>query len=244
MYDLYTARTQSQLDSAKFALQQAQAQDTALYHASIASTRDRAANALINATNRKFGLEGKKLGLDVIKTKASIAQAADTSQYKWATLTQRQRDSKVRALDSDRRFQLSLARNGIAEQGVKIRAAEVEARYRAGGYTRAQLSSAQKTAGQIAHDAWSGKSTIQTDPTTGKPVHGAVHQSYQEAMQEMLSKGIPLVIAQRALNAYWSTPGEYNPAFEKPGEGRPKLSFQERQQINKTTRTKRKKRGG
>lgn len=54
-----------------------------------------------------------------------------------------------------------------------------------------------------------------------------VHQTYQQAMRDMLAAKIPLDVAQNALNKYWSKPGQ-TAKWEHAGEGRPTRSYQER----------------
>jgi murein DD-endopeptidase MepM/ murein hydrolase activator NlpD len=52
------------------------------------------------------------------------------------------------------------------------------------------------------------------------------HTSYQDALALMMNHGVPLDIAQDALNRYWKR-GE-DKSWEKPGQGRPLKSYQER----------------
>ncbi len=106
-------------------------------------------------------------------------------------------------------------------------------------------------AGTYAEDSFSGFWAFPADPT--RPVKGDdlnsllarddtdnpedtglafYRRSYAEAMNDLLAKGVPLVVAQRALNRYWQEPGQTQP-WEKPGTGRPRKSFQQRPKKKK-----------
>lgn len=137
---------------------------------------------------------------------------------------------QLSALQSDRQWQATLRGLGIREAGLKLRAAETQHRLNNGGFTSSQVSAFQKRAGKIASDAWNGVPVRE-----GGEVVGYNHLTYQRAMSEMLAQGIPLTLAQRALNTYWSRAGMVAP-FEKDeagkrlgGAGRPSMSYQQRQ---------------
>jgi len=78
-----------------------------------------------------------------------------------------------------------------------------------GGFTAAQIRALKGDALVDARDAFDSQTT------------------YQDAILTMLAGGYPLVIAQNALNRFWKQPGGIQ-AWEAPGKGRPKLSFQQR----------------
>lgn len=229
LYDLYTAQTQQQADQAKLALQQAQAANTALYQQQQVAIKQRAADTLIKATQQKFGLDVRKQSF---KEQATI----DSSKYNWARLNETQRQHKVDAFLSSGRNQIALARVGISNKAEQRHIAELELKARSGGITSSQRLSLQKTAGKLARDAFEGVPVKESGVVTGYN-----HGTYQGTIRDMLAAGIPLAIAQRALNTYWSTPGAAQ-EWETPGQGRPKVSFQERQQINAASR-KGKRRG-
>jgi hypothetical protein len=76
----------------------------------------------------------------------------------------------------------------------------------------------KKSAAVSAGRAKTGRSI---DPATGDPF------TYQTALAFMMNEdGIPLDIAQAALNKYWRKPGSQM-TWEKPGQGRPAKSFQQ-----------------
>lgn len=87
------------------------------------------------------------------------------------------------------------------------------------GLSQSERRQYAKDAAKVASRAFHGYKNATGD---------TVYDSYQEAMQNMLSQQIPLPIAQRALNAYWTRPGMHQPG-EPSGEGRPLYSFQQRQ---------------
>ncbi len=127
-------------------------------------------------------------------------------------------------LKSDRNFQLGLDRLGIQDANLRLRAAELEARLRSqakkGGFTAKQRLDLQKDAAAFAREAyhgWTGDDGVYHPPTP-----------YQTAILDMLNEGIPLAVAQRALNRYWQRPGQLQ-EWEKPGQGRPFVKFQARQ---------------
>ena len=231
LYDLYNARTSAQQTAAKNRIGAMQAADAAWAKAQDVANKTTATQALVN-----------RFGLDVNKFKWQQTKDVDMSNYRWNKLSQDQQNRLVTQSQGDERLKQGWARVGISTDAEQRHAAELQLKYQGGGFTRSEIISFRNAAGRIAKDAWVGKDTIQNDPTTGKAVHGKVHQSYQEAIREMLSRGIPLVLAQQALNSYWTTPGTYNSAFETAGEGRPKFSFQERQALaGKSRRSGKKK---
>jgi hypothetical protein len=136
-------------------------------------------------------------------------------------------NSQLRRLQNDRSWQATLKRLGLQEYGLDLRATDLEAKLRnrgkPKGFTRAQLRDLQQTAGETAREAalgWTDK-----DGNLHPPEEGGI--TYQQAMRDMLAEGIPLTVAQKALNAYWKRPG-FRMSWETPGQGRPYVKFQNR----------------
>jgi hypothetical protein len=181
----------------------------------------------------------KKFGLDVAKTRASIAQRGQQIAISRGNLGVSRANVQLRAIQNDRNWKATLARLGIAQAGLKLRAAQAQAKLQGGGFTTSQVIQLRKRAGKIANDAYNGVATKQNG------VEGTVHQTYQHALSDMLAEGIPLTVAQKALNTYWSRPGmvapfEVDPATGKrlSGAGRPWQSYQQRQARAKATKKK------
>jgi hypothetical protein len=111
-----------------------------------------------------------------------------------------------------------------------------------GGYTQKQLSDKRARAGAIAHDAFFGLPETKADAA-------APPLTYQEAMREILNAGVPLSIAQKALNTYWTQAGADRTWELKDGEyvitgwtqspkGRPRTPFQVRTRTRTSTKRK------
>jgi hypothetical protein len=137
-------------------------------------------------------------------------------------------------LQSDRNFNLSLERLGIQDSGLRLRAAELELKRRKkpgvkGGFTAKQRKDLKADAGALARNAYQGL-TVVDEKTGEETVYPPI--LYQEAIRRALDAGIPLVIAQQALNRYYTVRGQ---------RGRPKQSFQERQAAAKAAAAKRRK---
>jgi hypothetical protein len=86
---------------------------------------------------------------------------------------------------------------------------QYQQRGKKGGFTASQIRDLKGDALVDARDAFDSETT------------------YQDAILTMLAGGYPLVIAQNALNRFWRQPGVVQ-AWEAPGKGRPKRSFQQR----------------
>jgi hypothetical protein len=176
---------------------------------------------------KQYGLKVKDLGLKV--QNQQFQQGATVTR-----LQQGQQSLALRALQSDRSWQATLKRLGIAEAGLSLRAATAQAKLNGGGFTTSQKLGLQKRAGAIANDAFNGVAVKEKGSIVGYN-----HTTYQHAISDMLAQGIPLTVAQNALNTYWSRPGltmpwEYDANGGRlPGAGRPLLSYQQRQQQTK-----------
>src|SRR6266540_1595357 len=148
-------------------------------------------------------------------------------QFGQQATTQRLQNERARirlqAITADRSWNATLRRLGISDAGLKLRAADLEFKFqnkgRRGGFTPYQ---AQRLANQAADTAGDFYNGVQDkDGNVLQAPLGEDPNDYQQAMSDLLSRGIPLSLAQRALNRWWRTPGKY---------GRPKVPFQLRQQ--------------
>lgn len=191
-----------------------------------------AASRSDEAFNRK--LKTAQFGLDQTKAGQAFAATRDRSQQGWARIGQTGQQNAIRNLQSDRNYQLALGRFGLAQNAGARAATAAQAKLNGGGYSSSAVIQFRKRAGDIASRAFNGVKTTQTDAYNNK-VSGTIHLSYQEAMREGLSKGIPLSVMQYALNSFWTKPGgfqswETNPTTGKvnKGGGRPVLSYQQR----------------
>lgn len=162
----------------------------------------------------------------VQNAKTSAFRANTAARQGDARLAQGGYALKLRQVQNDRNYQATLRRLGISEANLKLRANQIEAKRRVGGLSASKVKQLQKAAGVIAGKAWNG---VEGKDETGVYLE---HMTYQEAIREMLTQGIPLTIAQRALNYYWSKPG-LTAEWEKRGEGRPYIKFQTRQRLKK-----------
>jgi hypothetical protein len=130
---------------------------------------------------------------------------------------------QLQKLQGDRGFSLNLDRLGLQEAGLRLRAAELELKRRnkpgkSGGFTAGQRRELKRDAGSLARNAYRGVPDPEAEGEWIAPPIG-----YQEAIRMALDEGIPLVIAQLALNRYY-----------KPGEkGRPLLSLQQRRAADR-----------
>lgn len=123
-----------------------------------------------------------------------------------------------------------LRRAGIDDEKLALDWANLEFRRRQAnkkktgksGLTAKQRADFNGTAAQIAEGAFHG---IEDDAATADVNESLPPIGYQEALREMYQSGVPLAIAQAALNRYY-----------KPGErGRPKVSYQERQRRRRAS---------
>jgi hypothetical protein len=179
------------------------------------------------------------------------AQGSFNAWYKRQGLVQRGEAQAQRKLQNDRVFQNQLRSLGIREEGLKQRAEETEWKRRnkgkPGGYTAGQLSKLRKDAFQRAQQAYNGYWALDADPNSPLTTSqlrqimkdndvtdpseleelGYFKRSYQETLLDLINVGVPLLVAQTALNRYWRQPGQTMP-WETAGHGRPKRSFQQR----------------
>jgi hypothetical protein len=164
-----------------------------------AALKERAQRVDEQIAIEKLGISKANLGVSQYNAQTSRINAA-TTRYN-ASLTR---------LQNDRSYQNALTSLGIDEGNLRLRAAELEAKLKQpkGGkrsFTAKQIADFKTQAWDIATDAFAD---------VGKDDNG-----YQVVIREMLGRGIPLSIAQKALNQFWKQPGR---------GGRPYLKFQNR----------------
>jgi len=178
--------------------------------------------------------------------------------YKQNSLGIRSESNQLRSIQNDRSFQVRLAQLGISEEGQRIAAERLElARRQAGkkgGLTPNQGNKLRKVAGDIARQSFQGYWALPADPNTPltaaqlrqylqaqgttDPTEAGLDQfkrTYQEAFKMMLDAGVAPSEAWKALNRYWTKPGQHQPweLTEKgypSGAGRPRENFKERNQ--------------
>jgi ribosomal protein L19E len=170
-----------------------------------AALKDRAQRLDEQVAIEKLGISKAQLGLSAQRNQISAANAA-TSRDRAATSRY---NADLKRLQNDRNWKAKIRALGLQEYGLDLRAAELEARLKQKkglkGFTRGQIASYKKKAGDIASDAFADV--------------GDTPNGYQEAIREMLTRGIPLSIAQASLNQFWTQPGQ---------GGRPYVKFQNR----------------
>lgn len=127
--------------------------------------------------------------------------------FEQTRLTQNQKRINLEALQQDRNWQATLKRLQISSAAEKRKASELEMKARSGGFTPSQLAKMKGVAYTIADHAFHGFTE-----TNSKGETVATHRplTYGEAIREMLKEGIPLRLAQPALNFY------YRPNRPKP----------------------------
>jgi hypothetical protein len=188
----YLAKLQEIEDKRPGAIQQALAELKSM------ALKERAQRVDEQVAIEKLGISKANLGLSAQRNQISAANAA-TSRY----------NADLRRIQNNRQWQATMRRLGLQEYGLDLRASELEARLKQKkgpkGFTRGQVASFKQKAGDIASDAFS---------EVGDKPNG-----YQQAIREMLARGIPLSIAQASLNQYWTEPGR---------GGRPYVKFQNR----------------
>ncbi len=217
----------------------AQAQQIKLADTSL-STRIKAAAVLLKQANedRKFGLAAAKAQATGSPTVRNFSDGT-TRQYNdqtgvWDVVTAKQLAAQgIPKAPTTRAFKDGTTRQWDGSKWVIVASASGGNNHVPSGLTRSQ---SVKAAGKIAQEAiGNGPTVYQTDPVTGKKVAGKVHLNYQEAIKEALSQGVALADIQKALGTYWKRgevkPWEVGPDGKTlPGGGRPKKSFQERNQ--------------
>jgi hypothetical protein len=170
-----------------------------------AALKERAQRVDEQIAIEKLGISKANLGLSAQRNQISAVNAGTARDR--AAIARYNADLK--RLQNNRSFQTTLRKLGLQEYGLDLRAAELEARLKqkkgVKKFTPGQIAGFKQKAGDIASDAFA---------EVGEEPNG-----YQQAIREMLARGIPLSIAQASLNQYWTRPGS---------GGRPYVKFQNR----------------
>lgn len=171
-----------------------------------------------------LGLRAESLRQSQQRINQSLAIAKDRSAQGWARVAAAQDAQKN--LTAYRQQSLELRRAGLISQDeyrraqLWIRRQQLDLsrqRVSAGGGARGVSASQMRLWSKTAHDLYNG-----VKDSSGNVVDYPAG-SYQEALAKLRAMGAPLAVAQGLLNTYW-----------KPGEdGRPYLSYQERQALIK-----------
>jgi hypothetical protein len=172
-----------------------------------AALKERAQRVDEQIAIEKLGISKAQLGLSADRNRISAANAM-TAKDRAATARY---NADLRRLQNNRQWQATMRRLGLQEYGLDLRASELEARLKQKKRSSpGAIKSWKQQAGNIASDAFAD---------VGDEPNG-----YQEAIREMLTRGIPLSIAQASLNQYWTRPGV---------GGRPYVKFQNRKKKKK-----------
>jgi hypothetical protein len=99
-------------------------------------------------------------------------------------------------LRQNRDYQLALTRVGVSKQSLQLRTLQQEYKFQNGGLDQAQVTRYSSVAQGLASQAFASQ-----DKTTKQPV------TYQEALPQILQKGVPLSIAEKELTAAGFKPG-------------------------------------
>lgn len=129
----------------------------------------------------------------------------------------------------NRAYALQLAHLGIAQKSLQLRVAQNAFKAANGGYTPKELNKIQVEAMGLAHNYFSGSTSVKTYASTsnvtgkGSKAKGVVNTQrasssvtrgidYSSALTKMMQKGIPVQIAIRALNSVYPPNQQLNAA--------------------------------
>jgi hypothetical protein len=154
----------------------------------------------------KLGISKANLGLAGQRVQISAANA-NTSRY----------NANLRKLQNDRQWQATMKRLGLQEEGLDLRAAELEARLKQPkgskkGFTTKQLRDLQQQAFDTARDDFEGY-----DPATEKTDKKNQRRPI-ETLRDLLAAGVPFSVAMKAIKRYWPHTRSWTkpPAKKKP----------------------------
>jgi hypothetical protein len=130
------------------------------------------------------------------------------------------------------------ANGNLTLPGRKAALAEWKAQHPAskGGFTKSQLQKIQAKAGQTADEYFNGKTkTVMVNGSPQSVTTQNREPDYQTALREMVAGGVPLTVAQKALDAYWPYGDENKGKVGSDGGpmpyGRPYLNVQMRMTL-------------
>jgi hypothetical protein len=150
----------------------------------------------------KLGISKANLGLAGQRVQIAGANAA-TSRMN--AQTQRY-NSSLRKLQNDRSYQATLKRLGLQEAGLSLRATQLEAKKKSGGFSKTKLFELKGLALDTARAAIDGG---YKDGDTWVPVN----KRPQEVLRDLLDKDIPFSVAIAAIQAMGRRAGPNNPAW-------------------------------
>ncbi len=144
------------------------------------------------------GLANAKLGQSQQRLDLSSQMDAFNQKYKIANLNLASQKFAQTTLNQDRSYGLQLKRLGLQSRSLQLRAIADEYKVKSGGFTPPQLNKFKTSAFNIARTAFNPNGAVYTSgPNKGKPLPAL---TYQQAVTEMRSAGVPLSLALPALN--------------------------------------------
>lgn len=155
------------------------------------------------SANQSFNQWAKTQGLRFQGQRVSIAQQNANTAVGRAGQAQS---------NADRNYQIARDRLSLAQQ---THVDALQQKMKTGGFTPSQISKFKNTAADTAADAWFGIKEMVPEMKNGKKTGRQVWTKnwlqepmhYQEILVKMVDHGIPLTVAQNALNRYWKRPG-------------------------------------
>lgn len=159
---------------------------------SLANARMR--NTIAN-DNRNYGIKVANLGLSKARLQLSSERFARE------------------IFQQNRQYSLSMARLGISERGLQLRIAKEAYAAANGGISQKDMMKYEEQANSIANDSYSGTTVYRTRTVNGVATQVPVHEGgvpYNQALSEMLRKGIPVQVALKSLDHVY--PKQYRPS--------------------------------
>jgi hypothetical protein len=185
----YLAKLQEIEDKRPGAIQQALAELKSM------ALKERAQRVDEQIAIEKLGISKAQLGISGANAQTSRMNA-QTSRY----------NAQLRKLQNDRSYQTTLKRLGLQEAGLAIRATQLEAKKKSGGFSKTKLFELKGLALDTARAAIDGG---YKDGDTWVPVN----KRPQEVLRDLLDKDIPFSVAIAAIQAMGRRAGPNNPAW-------------------------------
>jgi hypothetical protein len=171
-------------------------------------------------------ITGKPTASTTIKLASARATAANAAAR--LSLAERKQLSDLYGIDADGNLTLAGRKAALAEWKAQHPASK-------GGFTKSQLQKLSAAATTDAANFANGKHVTYASGQTNEAASVDAIPDYQVALKQLLAKGIPLTIAQRALNTYWPLGNANKGKVDKDGVdelyGRPYLTAQQRQVL-------------
>jgi hypothetical protein len=162
-----------------------------------AALKERAQRVDEQIAIEKLGISKAQLGLSAQRNQISAINAG-TAQDRARTARYNAQLSKLKA---DRSYQNTLKSLGLQEAGLSLRAMELEAKKKSGGFTRQKLNDLAGRAYESAQDAFEG-GYIDED---GKRV--VVNKRPIEVLHDLLAQDVPFSVAIKAIQRFGRKPG-------------------------------------